>query len=105
MAQCAVDDKSNEIRAIPELLSLLDLEGATVTIDAIGCQKAIAQQIVEAKADYVLALKDNHPQLHEEVKLWLETEQAQGHLPCLQTVEKDHGRLEQRRYWISAEVG
>jgi predicted transposase YbfD/YdcC len=104
VAQCAVDDKSNEIRAIPELLSLLDLEGATVTIDAIGCQKAIAQQVIEAKANYVLALKDNHPQLHEEVKLWLETEQAQGHLPCLETVEKDHGRLEQRRYWISAEV-
>lgn len=65
LAQPAVEGKSNEITAIPELLSLLELQGATVRLDAMGCQKEIAQQIVEAQADYVLVVKENHPKLHE----------------------------------------
>jgi predicted transposase YbfD/YdcC len=69
-----------------------------VSIDAMGCQKTIAHQIVEAGADYVLALKDNHPSLCEEVQLWLDTEIAQGRLSVQETVEKDHGRVEIRRY-------
>src|SRR5207249_1633270 len=58
LAQCAVEGKSNEIKAIPKLLEMLDLEGATVTVDAIGCQKTLAEQVIEQGADYVLALKD-----------------------------------------------
>ena len=74
LAQAAVADKSNEITAIPELLSCLELAGAVVSIDAMGCQKNIARQIVKQGADYVLALKDHHPQLCEDVKLWLDSE-------------------------------
>ena len=104
LAQQAVAEQSNEITAIPDLLALLDLQGAVVSIDAMGCQKAITQTIVEAGADYVLALKDNHPILCEDVQLWLETEVARGHLPLLETVEKDHGRIEIRRYALSSQI-
>jgi predicted transposase YbfD/YdcC len=104
LAQQAVAEKSNEITAIPDLLALLDLEGAVVSIDAMGCQKAIADQIVEAGADYVLALKDNHPILCEDVQLWLDTEVAGGRLPVQETVEKDHGRIEIRRYALSDQI-
>lgn len=97
----AVADKTNEITAIPALLSLLDVEGAVVSIDAMGCQKTIARDIVDAGADYVLALKNNHPQLGEDVRLWLATEAARGRPSPLETVEKDHGRLERRRYVLS----
>src|SRR5260370_13925706 len=68
LAQQAVDSKSNEITAIPEVLKLLDLKGALVTIDAIGCQKDIAADIVSAEADYVLAVKGNQERLHEDVQ-------------------------------------
>jgi predicted transposase YbfD/YdcC len=98
LAQQAVAEKSDEIAAIPDLLALLDLRGAVVSIDAMGCQKAIAQAIVDAGADYVLTLKDNHPTWCADVPLWLETEVGRGHLPVLETVEKDHGRIEIRRY-------
>ena len=105
LAQQAVAEKSNEITAIPDLLSLLDLEGAVVSIDAMGCQKAIAQTIIEGEADYVLALKENHPTLHEEVQWWLDTEVARARLPVLETVEKDHGRIEIRRTALSSTIG
>lgn len=100
----AVEGKSNEITAIPKLLGLLDIEGALVTIDAMGCQKDIASMIVEKKADYVLALKGNHEQLHEAVKLWLDTEWEKGRLSITQTVEKGHGRIETRRYAVSDRI-
>ena len=101
LMQQAVADKTNEITAIPDVLSLLELKGALVSIDAMGCQKTIAEQLVRAEADYLLALKDNHPQLSEDVRLWLDTEAAQGRLLPYETVEKDHGRLEIRRYVLS----
>lgn len=104
VGQVATDAKSNEITAIPALLKLLALEGATVTIDAMGCQTAIASQIVEQGADYVLALKDNHPTLHEYVRLaFVDADAATGTtLPLADlrtntTVEKGHGRIERRR--------
>lgn len=104
LGQVATDAKSNEITAIPALLELLALEGATVTIDAMGCQTAIARQIVEQGADYVLALKDNHEHLHDRVRLaFLDADRAVGTtLPLADvvphaTVEKDHGRIERRR--------
>ncbi len=100
----AVADKTNEITVMPELLSLLDVRGAVVTIDAMGCQKAIAREVVDAGADYILALKDNHPSLHEDVRLWLDTEITQDRLPQQETVDKDHGRIEIRRYALSDEI-
>src|SRR5215211_5219678 len=104
LGQVATDAKSNEITAIPHLLRLLALEGATVTIDALGCQTAIAAQIVEQGADYVLALKDNHPALRERVRLaFAGARDAVGtSLPLADltaTVARDraHGRVEARR--------
>ncbi len=78
LGQVKVDDKSNEITAIPKLLKTLDLSGATVTIDAMGCQKEIAQVITEQGADYVVALKTNHSTLYDDVKLFLDDAQASG---------------------------
>ena len=104
LAQQAVADKSNEITAMPDVLSMLELKGAVVTMDAMGCQKAIARQIDEAGGDYVLALKDNHPTLCEEVSLWLDTETAKGALPVHETLEKDHGRIETRRYSLGSAI-
>lgn len=104
LAQQAVAEKSNEITAIPDLLALLDLQGAVVSTDAMGCQKAIAQTIIDAGADYVLALKDNHPTLCEDVQLWLDTEVARGRLPVQETLEKDHGRIEIRRFALSPQI-
>lgn len=100
----AVADKGNEITAIPGLLAQLELAGAIVTIDAMGCQKSVAQAIVEQKADYVLALKDNHPNLYEDIRVWLEDCDAQGDVRQVQTLEKDHGRIEQRRVAVSTEL-
>lgn len=104
LTQQAVAEKSNEITAIPDLLSLLDLQGAIVTIDAMGCQKAIAADIHTAGADYALMLKENHPTLHDDVKLWLDTECDKGRLPVLETMDKDHGRIEIRRAVLSTSI-
>jgi predicted transposase YbfD/YdcC len=73
-----VEDKSNEITAIPALLELLDITGAIITIDAMETQTEIAKTIIDKKADYVLALKANHPTLYSQVKEWFETAAAQN---------------------------
>lgn len=103
LGQYATEDKSNEITAIPELLKLLNLKGCTVTIDAMGCQKEIAAEIRERKADYVLAVKENQPHLFEDLqKHFLEVMEAEESLPDRQyheTDEKGHGRREQRSYY------
>lgn len=99
LGQMKTADHSNEITAIPALLQLLDLAGCVVTIDALGTQKQIAQAITTAQADYVLALKGNHETAFEEVRTFLD-DWATTH-SAVQTVEKDHGRLEVRRYWLS----
>lgn len=102
LGQIAVDSKSNEITAIPLLLELLDLKGATVTIDAMGCQKEIAAKIVDRKGDYVLALKDNHPTLHEAVAeaftAALEADDPPRDMRRHVTVETNRGREEHREY-------
>jgi predicted transposase YbfD/YdcC len=107
LGQIKVADKSNEITAIPELLRALELAGCVVTLDAMGCQKEIAREIREADADYVLALKGNHGTLYQEVKAFLNdaVQRQEKHLAQHQTVEKDHGRIETRRYWITAQLG
>jgi predicted transposase YbfD/YdcC len=116
LGQWKVADKSNEITAVPELLRVLELAGCIVTLDAMGCQKKIAREIVEADADYVLALKGNQEKVHEEVKSFLDAtldeknrKRPQGAhiakevqtLKEYETVEKDHGRIETRRYYQS----
>ncbi|MGE0113188.1 ISAs1 family transposase [Aquabacterium sp.] len=100
----AVADKSNEITAIPDLLAQLELAGAVVTIDAMGCQKSVAQAIVEEKADYVLAHKDNQPTLHEDIATWLDHCDARGDVRQVESIDKDHGRLERRRVVVSTEL-
>ena len=108
LGQVACEDKSNEITAIPRLLELLDLQGATVTIDAMGCQKNIAQKIVQSRGDYLLAVKDNHKTLHGDVRFFFEDAIAQDDPKLVKLdqpqVEADHGRLETRQVWASAEV-
>lgn len=100
LGQEAVDEKSNEITAIPRLLEMLTLAGAIVTIDAMGCQKEIARQIREAGADYVLALKGNQETIHERVQDYfnaIEEHEAQGvTFRCHSTLERGHGRTERR---------
>jgi predicted transposase YbfD/YdcC len=104
LGQVATDAKSNEITAIPVLLKLLALEGAVVTIDAMGCQTAIARQIVTQRADYVLALKDNHEKVHDRViAAFVEADKAHGtalplgDLVASTTIDAGHGRIEHRR--------
>jgi predicted transposase YbfD/YdcC len=103
LGQVAVDEKSNEITAIPALLQVLALNGCIVTIDAMGCQKEIARAIRAREADYVLALKDNHPQLAADVAgLFADALGANegGYAVGRHgTIEKGHGRIERRRCW------
>ena len=106
LGQVAVDAKSNEVTAIPELLALLEIRGATVTIDAAGCQRKIAAAIVDKGADYVLALKGNQPLLEQEVASYFEDTLGSGVvLSHHQSVDKGHGRLETRRTWTSMDLG
>ncbi|MCF1184558.1 ISAs1 family transposase [Marichromatium gracile] len=104
LAQQPVCGKANEITALPELMKLIDLRGALVTIDAIGCQKGVAKQLTQTKADYVLALKRKHPLLLEEASLWIDEQTQQGRVPVLETLDKDHGRVETRRYSLCTEL-
>ena len=104
LAQVAVSGKSNEITAIPELLKLLDVRGALVSIDAIGCQKAIAQQIRDAGGDYLLAVKDNQPTLHADIQAAFEDALAAGlegvRHDLFVSQEQSHGRHEGRVYVV-----
>ena len=102
LGQVVVDEKSNEITAIPELLQLLEISGALVTIDAMGCQKEIAEQIREREGDYVLAVKQNQPTLYEQVEGAIDEalEQDAEEIDEHQTVETGHGRQETRTYAI-----
>jgi predicted transposase YbfD/YdcC len=106
LGQVAVADKSNEITAMPRLLEALALEGCIVTIDAMGCQTAIAQQIIDQGADYVLALKGNQGTLHQEVAATFTEARAEDFrdLPhgYTRTVDGSHGRIEVRQYWTLA---
>jgi predicted transposase YbfD/YdcC len=108
LGQRAVDDKSNEITAIPELLQLLDLHGAVVTIDAMGCQKEIAAQIDASGGDYVLSLKENQPTLHAEVEALFaaaldnDFADCEHHAVTTRAKGKKHGRFEARHYHVLA---
>jgi len=104
LGQLAVDEKSNEITALPEMIGLLAVEGAVVTVDAMGCQKSVARKIIEAKAGYVLALKGNHGVAYEEVKAYFDDALRRGELPSHEEHDKGHGRIETRRYWQSEQI-
>lgn len=103
LGQVAVADKSNEITAIPQLLELLELSGAIVTIDAMGCQKEIARKIREGGGDYVLAVKENQENLLADIQACFQAEldkpEGQGHYSCHSTVVCGHGRVERRHYY------
>ncbi len=101
LGQRKVDDKSNEITAIPKLLEALELSGTVVTIDALGCQKAIAEKIVEKKADYILAVKDNQGHLLEEVKDSFRMLQA---VSVTEEIDCGHGRVERRNCAVIADT-
>ena len=109
------DKKSNEITAIPQLLELLDLHGCIIAIDAMGCQREIAQQIIAGGADYVLSVKANQGQLHEGIQDLFEGAEALGFdeappvrargrlYDYVETVDKGHGRVERRECWVITE--
>ena len=102
LGQLRVDEKTNEITAIPTLLDLLDIKGCIVTIDAMGAQREIAGRIIEKGADFVLALKGNQTGLHEDVAFYFEQEK----IPCgVCTREKGHGRIEKREYFLETDIG
>ena len=104
IGQVKVDDKSNEITAIPDLLDLLDIEGATITIDAIGTQEEIVNKIVDKGAHYVLPVKDNQKELKKQIKSHFESYNnlyGNNEVFHKKTTEKDHGRIEEREYFLS----
>jgi predicted transposase YbfD/YdcC len=109
LGQVKVDEKSNEITAIPKLLDLLDISGCTVTIDAMGTQKTIAEKIINNDADYILGLKGNQGNFHDDVKTYItdqldvkitdETHQSK------ETTDADHGRIEERKFHLFTDIG
>lgn len=106
IGQLKVGEKTNEIKEIPKLLKKLDISNCVITIDAIGCQKPVAKQIVEQKGHYCLAVKTNQPLLYEEVKEYFsyaEKEEPEK-LSTYRTIEKNHGRIEKRNYFITRDI-
>ena len=108
LGQVKVAEKSNEIVAIPKLLDLMAIEGAIVTIDAMGCQRDIAQKVIDKKADYVLALKGNQGTLRDDVDLFCAEQKANGfadaEISRAETVDGDHGRIETRTTTVIQDV-
>ncbi len=107
LGQIKTEDHSNEIKVIPELVKQLQLAGSTVTIDAMGCQKDIAKSIRDQQADYVLVLKGNQGNLHEDVVVYWESELAKAAETkhgYYETHDQGHGRVEERRHWVSDDI-
>lgn len=114
LGQMHTEDKSNEITAIPELLRLLDLRGATVTIDAMGCQRDIARTIVDRGGEYILAVKDNQPALHNDIVQSFDDalddsprtldRSTPPEVECVEEVDKGHGRVETRRVYVCRDL-
>src|ERR1700677_880014 len=108
LAQQAVDEKSNEITAVPELLKMLDVQGAVVTVDALNTQTEIAAQIVKGGGDYVMAVKDNHPTLCDTIQrnldeMILEKFTGVEHV-YHETTEQGHGRIDTRKVWATSQI-
>jgi predicted transposase YbfD/YdcC len=104
LASTEVDKKTNEIKAIPALLDLIDMKGSIVSMDAIYCQKDICRQLIDKKADYVLSLKKNHATLYDDVSLYLDTQIKKQAVEIKEEIEKGHGRIEIRRYALSPHI-
>jgi predicted transposase YbfD/YdcC len=104
LGQAKVDDKSNEITAIPHLLDLLEISGCIVTTDAMGCQKRIAQKAIEKEADYMLDVKGNQEGLHTAIQELFQFAEGEGFVDCdyHKTVDKGHGRIESRECWTTS---
>lgn len=107
LAQEKISEKSNEITAIPKLLEMLEIKGAIVTIDAVGCQKKIATKIREKQADYIFSLKQNQGKLHESIKFFFETKIQTDHqeFEMYEENNKSHGRIESRKYFTTDNIG
>ena len=107
IGEVKVNDKSNEIKAIPDLLDLLEIEGAIITIDAIGTQEEIVNKIVEKKGHYVLPVKENQKELRKQIKSKFESYNNLYGNPNIihdKTIEKDHGRIEEREYFLTYDL-
>jgi predicted transposase YbfD/YdcC len=108
LAQCKVDDKSNEIKAIPQILDLIDIEGCIITIDAMGTQKKIASKIIENKGNYILALKGNHSKLHDEISNYfdqaIEYGEEGNEYHKHEEEEMGHGRIEKRHVFCTENI-
>lgn len=102
LGELAVEEKTNEITAVPELLDLIDVEGAIVTADAMSCQKKIVEKITDVKADYTTRLKQNQPALYRECEEYFQTFSSE--LPSVSTQEKGHGRIEKREYRLLSDL-
>ena len=106
LGQVKTDEASNEITAIPKLLEILSLEGCIVTLDAMGAQTEGVKTIVEKGADYVISLKGNQSSLHEATKRFFQDAREERFETVkhdfYETLEKDHGRIETRKYWVSS---
>ena len=108
LGQVKTEEKSNEITAIPELLKILEIKGCIVTIDAMGCQKAIAEQVIDKEGDYVLGLKGIHGNLYEDVKSFFEYALKEEFMEIshsyYEDVDAGHGRIETRRVWTISDL-
>lgn len=108
LGQLATEEKSNEITAVPALLEMLDIEGCTVTADAMSCQKEIVSKISDKGADYAIGLKDNQPTLKKDAKDYFESVLSEPQLfekpQQIRTAEKGHGRYEIRKYYLSTDI-
>lgn len=102
LGEINVEEKTSEITAVPELLDLIDIEGAIITADAISCQKKITEKIIEKKADYVIGLKQNQPMLYKDAEDYFH--EFSSELPKICTNEKGHGRIEKREYRLLTDI-
>lgn len=102
LGELKIEEKSNEIKAVPELIDMLDLKGTTVTADAMSCQKEIVTKITEKKANYVLAVKDNQKNLHDDIRDYFQMKAPV--FTSIKTSEKGHGRIETREYFLSTDI-
>lgn len=102
LGEINVEEKTNEITAVPELLDLIDIEGAVITADAMSCQKKITEKIIQKKADYVIGLKQNQPMLYKDAEDYFN--EFSFELPVICTNEKGHGRIEKREYYLLTDI-
>ena len=102
LGELTVEEKSNEITAVPELLELIDVEGAIVTADAMSCQKKIVEKIIEQKADYTIGLKQNQPALYQDTEDYFK--EYAKEMPCEVTLDQGHGRIEKRVYRLLTDI-